>query len=132
MIIFHNAFSFTFIFADPAATSTSSSCSSPIGIQTGFLETRDIKTSTSQKDFTATDPWCATKQDVAQFMAVDLGENFKLTKVATLGKADDQNRFVKEYALEYSSDGSKWQEYKDVTGKRVNNLVFVPCFFHFD
>ena len=62
-------------------------------------------------------------------MAVDLGEDFKLSKVATLGKADDQNRFVTKYALEYSSDGSKWQEYKDATGKRVSYHYYYYFFF---
>lgn len=95
-----------------------STCHQSIGIQTGFLETRDIKTSTSQKGFTATDPWCATNQDDKQFMAVDLGEEFSLSKVSTLGKADDKNRFVSKYALEFSHDGTKWEEYKDKSGKR--------------
>ena len=63
-------------------------------------------------------------------MAVDLGEDFKLSKVATLGKADDQNRFVTKYALEYSSDGSKWQEYKDATGKRVTNHSILFFFIY--
>lgn len=120
--------------APPSASK--SSCSSPIGIQTGFLETRDIKTSTSQKGFTATDPWCATTQDDQQFMAVDLGEPFKINKVATLGKADDKNRFVSKYILEFSHDGAKWEQYQDPAGKRVrerfcgNSRLKDPCFLY--
>jgi len=55
-------------------------------------------------------------------MAVDLGEPFSVSKVLTLGKADDKNRYVTKYLLEYSSDGDKWSEYKDKTGKRVSFL----------
>lgn len=95
-----------------------SPCQDSIGVQTGFLETRDIKTSTSQKDFSATDPWCATKQDDQQYMALDLGEDFKISKISTLGKADDKNRYVTKYALEFSNDGTKWEEYKDKAGKK--------------
>ena len=46
-----------------------------------ILETRDIKTSSSLSNFTATDPWCSTKQDDKQFIAFDLGEDFSLSKV---------------------------------------------------
>ena len=60
-------------------------------------------------------------------MAVDLGEPFSISKVSTLGKADDKNRYIKKYALEYSSDGTKWDEYKDKTGKRVS---FYAMFLH--
>jgi len=102
---------------DPTKAS-SSKCQDSIGIQTGFLETRDIKTSTSQKDFSATDPWCATEQNEKQFMAFDLGEEFQLAKVATMGKADDKNRFVSKYILAYSHDGEKWDDYIDSAGKK--------------
>lgn len=94
-----------------------SSCKDAIGLQTGFLETRDIKTSTSQPNFTATDPWCATAIDDKQYFAVDLGEDFSISKIATQGKLDDKDRYVSMYALEYSSDAKKWTDYKDIFGK---------------
>lgn len=98
-------------------TKSGSSCKEPLGLQTGFLETRDIKTSSSSGNFSATDPWCATKSDDKQFIAFDLGEDFSLSKVAIQGKIDDKNRFVESFTMDYSSDAKKWSEYKDIFGK---------------
>lgn len=57
-------------------------------------------------------------------MAFDLGEEFSISKVATVGKADDKNRYISSYALEYSHDGKKWDEYADLFGKRVSGKMF--------
>ncbi|XP_002155492.1 discoidin domain-containing receptor 2 isoform X1 [Hydra vulgaris] len=92
------------------------SCKDPVGIQTGFLETRDIKTSSSQLNFTATDAWCPSISNDKQYFAVDLGEEFSISKIATEGKLDT-GRYVKLYTLDYSSDAKKWTEYKDIMGK---------------
>ena len=99
------------------------SCKDSLGVQSGFLETRDIKTSTNQKNFSATDAWCPSVVDDKQFFAVDLGEEFSLTKIATQGKVDDQNRFVKSYTLEYSSDANTWTPYADIMGKAVSKYA---------
>jgi len=86
-------------------------CKEAIGIQTGFLEDRDVKTSTAQKNFTVSDAWCAAQNNDKQFFAVDLGEDFLFTKIATQGKVDDKNRFVKSYELQFSSDNKDWKTY---------------------
>ena len=96
-------------------------CKEPIGIQTGFLETRDIKTSTAQKNFTVSDAWCSTQNNDKQYFAADLGEDFLFTKIATQGKVDDMNRFVKSYELQFSSDNKDWKTYLD--GKKVTTFV---------
>ena len=96
-------------------------CKEAIGIQTGFLEDRDVKTSTAQKNFTVSDAWCATQNNDKQFFAVDLGEDFLFTKIATQGKVDDKNRFVKSYELQLSSDNKDWKTYFS-DGKQVNTL----------
>ena len=98
-----------------------SECKQPIGIQTGFLEDRDIKTS-SAKNFTSHGAWCAGTNNDKQFYAVDLGEDFLLTKIATQGKVDNKDRYVKSYELQYSSDNKKWNSYLS-DGKQVNNLL---------
>lgn len=98
-------------------TKSGSSCKEPLGLQTGFLETRDIKTSSSLSNFSATDPWCATKTDEKQYIAFDLGEDFSLSKVAIQGKIDDKNRYIESFTMDYSSDAKKWSEYKDIFGK---------------
>lgn len=100
-----------------------SSCKDPLGLQTGFLETRDIKTSSSASNFTATDPWCSTKADDKQFIAFDLGEDFSLSKVAIQGKIDDKNRYIEAFTMDYSSDAKKWSEYKDIFGKSVSSFA---------
>ena len=89
-------------------------------MQTGYLETGDIKTSSAQQNFSATDPWCPSTVDEKQFMAVDLGEDFSISKIATQGKLDDQDRFITLYGLQYSSDAKKWTDYKDIFGNAVS------------
>jgi hypothetical protein len=101
----------------PSLDKPGSSCKEPLGLQTGFLETRDIKTSSSLNNFTATDSWCSTHNDDKQFIAFDLGEDFSLSKVAIQGKVDDKNRYIEQFTMDYSSDAKKWSEYKDIFGK---------------
>ena len=98
-------------------------CKEAIGIQTGFLEDRDVKTSTAQKNFTVSDAWCAAQNNDKQFFAVDLGEDFLFTKIATQGKVDDKNRFVKSYELQFSSDNKDWKTYMS-DGKQVCNQAY--------
>ena len=98
-----------------------SPCKQSIGVQTGYLETGDIKTSSSQPNFTATDPWCPATVDDKQFMAVDLGEDFSISKIATQGKLDDKDRYITLYGLQYSSDAKKWTDYKDIFGNAVSS-----------
>eukprot|EP00794_Sanderia_malayensis_P006314 gene6314-7037_t len=93
-------------------------CKEPIGIQTGFLEDRDVKTSSAAKNFTIHDAWCAATNNDKQFFAFDLGEDFLFSKIATQGKVDDKNRFVKSYVLQFSNDNKKWTPYLD-SGKQV-------------
>ena len=97
-------------------------CKEAIGIQTGFLEDRDVKTSSAQKNFTVSDAWCATQNNEKQFFAVDLGEDFLFTKIATQGKVDDKNRFVKSYELQLSSDNKDWKTYLS-DGRSVRILL---------
>ena len=54
-------------------------------------------------------------------MAVDLGEDFSISKIATQGKLDDKDRYITLYGLQYSSDAKKWTDYKDIFGNAVSN-----------
>lgn len=108
---------FAYVNSKSIQNKPNSSCKQAIGVQSGYLDTGDIKTSSSQTNFTATDPWCPSIVDEKQFMAIDLGEDFSISKIATQGKVDDKDRYITNYGLEYSSDAKKWVDYKDIFGK---------------
>ena len=80
-----------------------------------------MKTSSAQKNFTVSDAWCSTQTNDKQFFAMDLGEDFLFTKVATQGKVDDRNRFIKTYELQFSNDNKDWKPYLS-EGKSVRHF----------
>ncbi|CAH3026091.1 unnamed protein product [Porites evermanni] len=86
-------------------------CFEPLGIQSGEFEDGLITASNVQKNFTATDPWCPPKTDENQYLQVDLSRKTELTKLATQGYSGDKEKFVKTFALLYSDDGEKWEQY---------------------
>ena len=57
--------------------------------------------------------WSAVTDDSSQWLQIDLGDqNTKVTKVATQGKKG-KGEWVKEYKLQYSEDGEKFQYYRE-------------------
>lgn len=75
------------------------------------------------KNFTSTDAWCPPKNDENQYLQVDLSRKTEVTKVATQGQIGSKDRHVKTYALLYSDDGKKWQQYSS-KGKEKVRLLF--------
>ena len=55
--------------------------------------------------------WAAAKNDVHQWLQVDLGGYTKVTRVATQGRCS--NWRVTKFKIRYSSDGVIWQFYKE-------------------
>ena len=60
--------------------------------------------------------WCAKRNDVNQWLQIDLGSLTTVTKVATQGR-QDSSQWVTTYSLSYSLTGSYWVQYT-VRGKK--------------
>ena len=55
--------------------------------------------------------WCPKRKSTNQWLRIDLGEITAVTKVATQGRYNSEDR-VKTYKLSYSVDGIHWTWYK--------------------
>ena len=55
--------------------------------------------------------WCPKIKSVNQWLQIDLAEVTAVTKVATQGRYNSEDR-VKTYKLSYSVDGTHWIWYK--------------------
>ena len=60
--------------------------------------------------------WCAKKNNVNQWLQMDLGTSTTVTKVATQGR-QDSSQWVTSYSLSYSLTSSYWVQYT-VRGKK--------------
>ena len=60
--------------------------------------------------------WAAKKNDVNQWLQIDLGTPTTVTKVATQGR-QDVDQWITSYSLSYSLAGSFWVQYT-VRGKK--------------
>lgn len=60
--------------------------------------------------------WCANKNDVNQWLQIDLKTPTTVTKVATQGR-QDHNQWITSYSLSHSLAGSFWVQYT-VRGKK--------------
>ena len=60
--------------------------------------------------------WCAKRNDVNQWLQIDLGSLTTVTKVATQGR-QDSSQWLTTYSLSYSLTGSYWVQYT-VRGKK--------------
>ena len=57
--------------------------------------------------------WAAAKNDLHQWLQVDLGGYTKVTRVATQGSGYGLSEWVTKFKIRYSSDGVIWQFYKE-------------------
>ena len=68
--------------------------------------------------------WSAGKNDVNQWLQVDLvNQHTKVTRVATQGRNDD-NEWVTKYKVQYSYDGFDFQYYRE-QGQSVIKASYV-------
>ena len=57
--------------------------------------------------------WTARKNDIHQWLQIDLGnQQTKVTRVATQGR-NGQNQWVKKYRLQYGEDGENFKFYRE-------------------
>jgi len=67
--------------------------------------------------------WSAGKNDLHQWLQVDLGSQYsKVTRVATQGR-NAYNQWVTKYKLQYSNDGVTFQYYRE-RGETVDKVQY--------
>jgi hypothetical protein len=74
-----------------------------------------------------TSSWCAKHflADAREYLQVDLGRVFYVTKVATQGRRHSTlNNWVMSYSLKYSLDGTTWNDYLDFGQGSKVTLVY--------
>lgn len=62
-----------------------------------------------------TGAWTASVQNAQQYLGIDLGANYIITRVLTQGR-QGSDEYVTEYTLEFSSDNKTWAEYTNEFG----------------
>ena len=62
--------------------------------------------------------WCPKAKTTNQWLQIDLGEITAVTKVATQGRYNSEDR-VTTYTLSYSVDGYHWTGYKQRATEKV-------------
>ena len=85
--------------------STSSSLDETCGAARGRL---NIAADGEQKG-----AWCAQENDENQWIQVDCGKVFRLTKIETQGRGDDDSQRVTSYCMLYSNNGQDFIPYKE-------------------
>ena len=74
--------------------------------------------------------WSSLKNDIYQWLQVDLGKYTTVTRIATQGRSD-LDRWVTKYRLQYSEDGVIFHLYKalgqDSAKVRPVSLLLDPC-----
>ena len=118
----------------------SSACSGEeaLGLESGLITDQQITASSSwdtahgkqnarlnrQAARGKTSAWSAGSNDLNQWLQIDLGRNVKITKLATQGRNDYGNQWVKSYTFAYSADGSNvLQAYKE---NEVDKVLWCP------
>ena len=66
--------------------------------------------------------WSARRNDLKQWIAVDLGNMFNVTRLATQGR-QDLGEWVKTYSIKYRKHGQRWELYTEDGRVRVSSYV---------
>ena len=66
--------------------------------------------------------WCPKAKSSNQWLQIDLGETTAVTKMATQGRYNSDDR-VTTYKLSYSVDGIHWTTYKQRSVDKVNKTI---------
>ena len=68
--------------------------------------------------------WSAQKNDLNQWLQVDLGGYTTVTRVATQGR-DGYDQWVTKYKIQYSNDGVNFQMYKEPGGSVAKVMCYL-------
>ena len=63
--------------------------------------------------------WAPARNEVGQWLQIDLGKERLLAKLATQGRPSDPSMWVTSYTILFSSDSVKWEEYKENDAVKV-------------
>ena len=63
--------------------------------------------------------WAPAKNEVGQWLQIDLGKERLLAKLATQGRPSDPSMWVTSYKIDFSLDSVKWEEYKENDAVKV-------------
>ena len=76
--------------------------------------------------------WSTLRNEIRQYLQIDLGKERVVNKIATQGKAT-LDEWVTSYKLLFSSDGANWNEYQNNSAAKVNAVrdSFSCCLGHF-
>ncbi|KAK3700595.1 hypothetical protein QZH41_001586 [Actinostola sp. cb2023] len=111
-----------------------SSCSSALGMKSKSIPDSKI-TASSQWDSNhspararldivraghKTGAWSAKANDNGQWIQVDLGKAYKVTRIVTQGR-QDHSQWVTKYTLQYGNNGVQFATYGSLTGNRDRN-----------
>ena len=109
--------------------------SEPLGLESGSVPSEAIKASSELDDKHSasrarlnTKPegelmgaWIPLQSDENQWLQVDLGKVFEVTKVCTQGGGDGALTYVTTFILLFSDDGENFQEYQENNATKVRN-----------
>ena len=118
--------------------STTLGCVTPLGMESGDIADAQIRASSildgnsspgqarlhQKADGSRAGGWSALKDDLNQWLQVDLGSYTKVSRVATQGK-NGFDQWVTKYKLQYSNDGENFRVYKEpgVSLAKVTSFV---------
>ena len=71
------------------------------------------------KTFGSYGSWSALQNNIGEFLQIDLGKERVVNKIATQGRPSD-DQWVTSYKLLFSSNGAKWNEYRNNGALKVN------------
>ena len=69
--------------------------------------------------------WTASVQNDGQYLAIDFGKDYIVTKVMTQGR-QGSDEYVTEFTLEFSSDNKTWTEYTNEFG--ITEVIIINPF----
>ena len=112
-------------------------CHQPLGMQSGSISDESIRASSSQdryhgpyrarlhlkKEGILSSAWSAKYNDRKQWIIVNLGSLFTITRIATQGR-NDKDQWVKSYRMDYSKYGLSWIHYVEDGRVRVRPHAF--------
>lgn len=67
--------------------------------------------------------WAPARNEVGQWLQIDLGKERLLAKLATQGRPSDPFLWVTSYKIKFSSDSVKWEEYKENDAVKVFDMI---------
>ena len=112
------------------------SYSETLGLENGSIASEAIKASSELDDKHSasrarlnTKPegelmgaWVPLESDENQWLQVDLGKEFEITKVCTQGGGDGVEHRVSSYIMLFSKDGENFQEYQENNETKVRRI----------